>query len=667
MKISLRPYQANAVSECFKLWQANIRNLLVIAAVGAGKTIIAATIMKQHLAAPNKRVLFLAHREELLEQTVEKLAFVDPNIISGIEQGRSFCPDNAQVMVASIATVRNLDRLTRWSRLEDISLIIVDECHHSTSDTYIDVLYEIGKANPNRHLLGITATPIRLDGENLSLIYDTLAFRIDMMELIDMGYLCPIRGYTIQTKTNITSVPVNREGEFNIEKLAAVIDTGYRNQIIVESYLKYGENRPTIAFVANVAHAEHLAQEFRRKGILASAVHGKMDRDDRRKVLDDYQQGRLRVLTNCAVLTEGYDAPHTGCVIMGRPTTSPVVYPQSIGRGLRLHSSKKDCIVIDMIDLCTQTFTLPKIFKMPEKLILTGENVRQMQRTVARALEYHPEINWEVSTQFTTNDIRQLLEPPDFFHLAETIIPNTESEIAWFPLEKYFICVIETKIWRFARLSRDDMGDWHFDLGTTHIRLGGKKQDAIFAATKALMPLLAEEEYARVTSKPISNSAPTELQMEQLRDYQIPTMHMGKLDGVQATFLLQKLAFVKFVFRSKGQLQQGKYLGQHHEIVWIYDPDYMEGIARINKHVADRIQPLHILHWLKKNRPELFQSNLLPAFDELVTLCKQSPGKYHSSLRRALETSPEFHQMKTQFQKARSVKWIPKEEPSHTK
>ena len=302
MSVQLRNYQATAVSECFKLWNSNVLNLLVVAAVGAGKTVIASRIIQLHLQAPQKRVLFLAHREELLQQTKEKLAFVDPSITCGIEQGRNYCPDRAQVMVASIATVRNLDRLRRWSPLENISLVIVDEAHHGTSTSYIDVLYEIGKANPQRHLLGITATPIRLDGENLSLVFDTLAFRIDMAELIDQKYLCPIRGYTIQTKTNIRSVPVNHEGDFDPDKLAAAIDTADRNRVIVESYLKHGESRPAIAFVANVAHAEHLAQEFAQRGIAAKAVHGKMERDERNRRVTDYQKGKLQVLTNCNVL-----------------------------------------------------------------------------------------------------------------------------------------------------------------------------------------------------------------------------------------------------------------------------------------------------------------------------------------------------------------------------
>jgi superfamily II DNA or RNA helicase len=664
--MNLRPYQCNAVGQCFRLWSAGILNLMIVAAVGAGKTIIAATIIEQHLKDPRNRVLFLAHREELLEQTVEKLALVAPHIIAGIEQGKNYCPDNAQVMVASVATLRKIERLTRWCKLSDITLVIVDEAHHSTSSSYIDIIYEISKANPARHLLGITATPVRLDGESLSLIYDTLAFRIDLIELIDLGFLCPIRGYTIRTRTNIATLPVNREGEFDVEKLAAAIDNPYRNQVIVESYLKFGENRPTIAFVANVAHAEHLAQEFRQKGIKAQAVHGKMTKDARKAAIRGYQTGKITVLTNCMVLTEGFDAPHTGCVITARPTKSPVVYPQSIGRGLRLHSSKKDCIVIDLVDLCSQTFTLPRIFKMPEKMILNGENVRQLQRTAERALEYHPEISWEVDTEFTAKDIQRLLQPPDFFHLADIIVPNRETAVSWISMDKQFVCVVDSKAGRIARLSRDDLGDWHLNFASTHVRLGGSKQTAIFSATQALLPLLLPEERVRVSSQP-AEGVMTADQQPRLRDYQIPTLQLEKLTQAQATLLLQKLDFVKFVFRSKGQMQQGKYVGQHHEIIWFFDPDYMAAVARINRHIAERIEPIHTLHWLKKNRPELFEGCHLPAFDELVKVCRERPNRYHSLVRNAMETSPEFHQMKIQLQKHRSLRWVPKAtKTSHT-
>jgi superfamily II DNA or RNA helicase len=332
MNVQLRPYQSDAVHQCFGLWERNVLNLLGVAAVGAGKTIIASTIMKLHLNSPEKRVLFLAHREELLGQTVEKLAMIDDRIVSGIEQGRHVCPPDAKVMVASIATVKNIQRLARWSPLKNISLVIIDECHHSTAATYLDVLEEISKQNPARHLLGITATPIRMDGESLSHVFDALAFRVDMPELLDLGYLCPIRGLTIRTNASIENVPVSADGDYDPDKLAEAVDTEARNRVIVQSYLARGEGRPAIVFVANVRHAQHVAIEFRKSGIAAQAKTWPTKREGRAP--PDHRRLFARGVagaTNCAVLTEGFDAPRTACVVAARPTRSPVTYPQQIG------------------------------------------------------------------------------------------------------------------------------------------------------------------------------------------------------------------------------------------------------------------------------------------------------------------------------------------------
>ena len=655
MNMQLRPYQGEAVKCCFSLWEKKVLNLLLVAAVGAGKTIIAAMIMKLHLESPNKRVLFLAHREELLEQTVEKLALIDDQIVAGIEQGRNICPAQAKVMVASIATVKNIERLARWCPLKDISLVLIDEAHHSTASTYTGLLQEISTQNPNRHLLGITATPIRMDGVNLSILYDRLAYRIDMPELVDAGYLCPIRGLTVRTNASIAGVPLTAEGDYDPDKLAEAIDTEARNRVIVQSYLQRGESRPAIVFVANVRHAEHLAAEFRKQGLTAQAVFGKQKKAERRQVIEDYQQGRLQILTNCQALAEGFDAPHTSCLVLGRPTRSPVIFNQQIGRGTRLHPSKRDCLVIDLVDLRAQdVITLPRIFCLPENLRLNGENIRQVQRTIEKARLYRPELDWDVAREFTAQDIRQLLEPPDFFHLAQTLQPDTSTSLSWMPLNDSFVCVVDIRENRVARVDRDDLGAWHFCYGQTRLRLGSKKQEVLLDATALLGPRLTGEELARVSSHPDGEGPPTAEQLDWLRGYQIPTDALERLSQAQAASLLQKLDFLKYVYRLRGLFQSGRYAGQAYEAVWLFDPDYIESVAQVNKFIAHRTQPLKVLQWLQRSKPELFESALLPSFDELLQLCAQQPNRFHDLARRALEGSPEFLQMQVQHRKHRA-------------
>ena len=655
MNVQLRPYQAEAVKCCFDLWEKKVLNLLLVAAVGAGKTIIASVIMKLHLAHHGRRVLFLAHREELLEQTVQKLAMVDDQIIAGIEQGKNLCPANAKVMVASIATVKKLERIARWCPLKDISLVIIDEAHHSTASTYAELLHEISRQNPARHLLGVTATPIRMDGESLSIFYQRLAYRIDLPELIDAGYLSPIRGLTVHTDASIAGVPLTAEGDYDADKLAEAIDTEARNRVIVQSYLERGENRPAIVFVATVRHAEHVAAEFRKRGVAAQAVFGKQNKEERRRILEDYRQGRTRVLSNCMTLTEGWDAPHTSCVVLGRPTRSPVTFPQQIGRGLRLDPSKRDCLVIDLVDIRSQgVITLPKLFCLPENLSLNGENIRQVQRTVEKARLYHPEVDWKVAGEFTAQDIRQLLEPPDFFHLAQTIVPDTTTPLCWMPLNDNFVCVVNVRENRVARLDRDDLGAWHYSYGQTRMRLGSKKQEALSDASALLRPHLTQEELAQASSHPKGDGPVTEAQMNRLRDYEIPTTAQGRLSQAQAVCLLQKLDFLKYVYRVRGLFQSGRYAGQAYEAVWLFDPDYIEYLAQRNRFIANRAQPLKVLEWLRRNKPELFDSALLPPLDKLLHCCAKQPNRFHDLARRALDGSPEFLQMQAQYRKHRA-------------
>jgi hypothetical protein len=332
-----------------------------------------------------------------------------------------------------------------------------------------------------------------------------------------------------------------------------------------------------------------------------------------------------------------------------------VIFNQQIGRGIRLDPSKRDCLVIDLVDLRAQdVITLPRIFCLPENLRLNGENIRQVQRTIEKARLYHPEVDWDVTREFTAQDIRQLLEPPDFFHLAQTIQPDASTSLSWMPLNDNFVCVVNLRENRVARLDRDDLGAWHFCYGPTRLRLGSKKQEVLLDATALLGPRLTREELARVSSHPDGDGPPTAEQLDLLRGYPIPTNALDRLSQAQATSLLQKLDFLKYVYRLRGIFQSGRYAGQAYEAVWLFDPDYLESVAQVNKFIAKRTQPVKVLQWLKRSKPELFESALLPSFDELLPLCAQQPNRFHDVARRALEGSPEFLQMQAQHRKHRA-------------
>ena len=150
--------------------------------------------------------------------------------------------------------------------------------------------------------------------------------------------------------------------------------------------------------------------------------------------------------------------------------------------------------------------------------------------------------------------------------------------------------------------------------------------------------------------------------MDLLRGYPIPTNALDRLSQAQATSLLQKLDFLKYVYRLRGIFQSGRYAGQFYEAVWLFDPDYIESVAQLNKFIANRTQPLKVLQWLKRSKPELFESALLPSFDELLQLCSNQPNRFHDVARRALEGSPEFLQMQAQHRKHRASMFLRRSE-----
>lgn len=168
--------------------------------------------------------------------------------------------------------------------------------------------------------------------------------------MIKAGYLCDIRGVKIQTDTDLGGVRT-RLGDFVTGDLSEAIDTQERNQLIAETYLKHAEDRKAVVFCVDVQHAKNVAEAMKSSGVRCKAVYGEMPDDERRAALTAFNDGGLRVLTNCSLLTEGWDSPDLGAVLMARPTKSRVLYIQCVGRGLRTSPGKKDCLLLDFADV----------------------------------------------------------------------------------------------------------------------------------------------------------------------------------------------------------------------------------------------------------------------------------------------------------------------------
>jgi superfamily II DNA or RNA helicase len=336
MAPELYPYQREVIA---RVHAAQQRRILMVAPTGSGKTVIAAAIIND-VIAQGRRALVLVHRRELVTQTSRKL--YDVGVDAGIIQA-GFVPRGAQL--AQIASVQTLHaRAIRSSTINmpDADLVFVDECHHVRAKTYEEILKEY----PSAKIIGLTATPVRGDGRGLGKAFDTIIECPDVSELVKLGFLVPTKVYA-PSRPNLSGVRV-QAGEYVGSQLEARMDTDELVGNITEHWLRLNPDRlPTIIFASGVNHSVHIRNELSRAGVLAAHIDGSTPTDERDATLKDLASGRIEVVCNCMVLTEGFDCPDVGCLVLARPTKSMGLYRQMIGRGLRPAPGKKEVLVLD--------------------------------------------------------------------------------------------------------------------------------------------------------------------------------------------------------------------------------------------------------------------------------------------------------------------------------
>ncbi|MGE0707739.1 MAG: DEAD/DEAH box helicase [Planctomycetota bacterium] len=391
MTPSLRPYQAEAVQAVLAARRRGARRLLVSLPTGAGKTVIFSRLA----ALARRPVLVLAHRAELLEQARDKLEAAGAGPVS-LEQGSARADLAAKVVVASIRSLSPA-RLERLVAGRAPGLVVYDECHHAPAEDNLRVLRTLGVFEPEwpGTLLGFTATTARGDGTGLERVFEEIVYQQQLPDLIRAGYLAPLRGFRVATAADLRALAPPAGGarslsDFLPDELAEVVDVAERNDLVARSIQELARDRRTIVFCANVAHARHLAATLREVGVRAATVHGELDPAERARRLADFRAERLSVLTNVAVLTEGFDDPGVSCVAMARPTRSAGLYAQCVGRGTRPAPGKRDCLVLDFVDLGElELATLPSLFGMPRDLDLRGEDAGEAAGRYAQLLLDH--------------------------------------------------------------------------------------------------------------------------------------------------------------------------------------------------------------------------------------------------------------------------------------
>ena len=348
--MKLRPYQQQLVNGMLDEWRKGFRRIAAVMATGGGKTPTGMTVAKLSLDA-GRPVLWLAHRTELIDQAIDKARQVAPDRRIGRLQGTTK-QYRAEIVVGSIQTASTKSTLPLLAS-RSWGLIIIDETHHATADTYVRVLRELRAFDADGPLvLGVTATLDRSDGRALGEIFESIVEpRIGLIDLIrhpEGPYLVPPRGVRVRISDLDLGKVARAAGDFNSGALGAAMSAAMAPQRIVDAWVEHAKGCPTIAFLPTVAVSIEQAQAFNDAGIAAVHLDGTTPAEIRAKALDDYRAGRIVVLCNVGLFTEGTDLPSTSCVILGRPTSSSTLYQQMVGRGLRLHPGKAFCWILDV-------------------------------------------------------------------------------------------------------------------------------------------------------------------------------------------------------------------------------------------------------------------------------------------------------------------------------
>ena len=345
----LRPRQKTFVERSVAAL-ASRGNTLCVAPTGAGKTIMLSAVTGE-MIGDGAKACVLAHRDELTAQNRAKFQRVVPGVATSVIDAteKSWSGQVAFAMVPTLARASNLADMPR------LDLLVVDEAHHAVADSYRRIIDRVREANPDARIFGVTATPNRGDKKGLRAVFDNVADQVRLGELIASGHLVPPRTFVIDVGVRDKLKAVRRTAsDFDMGEVAEIMDRAPITDEVVRHWQEKAPDRPTVVFCSTVSHAGHVAEAFNAAGIPAGLIHGDLPAEERRNILAAFARGEIRVVTNVAVLTEGWDHPPTSCVVLLRPSSYKSTMIQMVGRGLRTvdpaeHPGvvKTDCVVLD--------------------------------------------------------------------------------------------------------------------------------------------------------------------------------------------------------------------------------------------------------------------------------------------------------------------------------
>jgi superfamily II DNA or RNA helicase len=441
----LRPYQREAQQAILEHRRRGIRTQLVSLATGLGKSVIIATLPQLLGLRDGDMTLVVAHRDELIEQLVDKFNAENPAAKIGVEKAERRAEADSDIVVATVQTLgdkRLTEFMARFGRR--IALFVIDEAHHAAAPSYRAIVDTILAKRSDAMVMGFTATPNRGDGVRLIDVFEKIVYEMDTRKAIDAGYLVPVKSYAVATTTDLDGV-ASRGGDFVIGALAAAVNTVDRNARIVAAYKQHTPNMKALVFTASVEHARDVAEEFVANDVKAEWASGETPKAERERIVRDFRSGKTHVLVNCGLYLEGFDVPSVQVILNARPTKSTTLYTQITGRALRPvddvagplsntdsalmrrelieKSIKPAAIVIDLVDQAHRhaLVTLASLYGLPPQIDAQGRMTAQVADKFEELLKRDPKRAARVRS---ADDIITALAEIDAFHAPLEIKPT---------------------------------------------------------------------------------------------------------------------------------------------------------------------------------------------------------------------------------------------------
>jgi superfamily II DNA or RNA helicase len=357
----LRPYQVEMKQNVFKEWQNGNKSVMMQMPTGTGKTMLFASIIKDlwdnsYDKRNMKRFLVLVHRKELVEQIQETL-YKKYGLAHGTIQSGKRDDDLFHIQVAMVRTLAKEKRLNKWKDNE-FDFIICDEAHHFLADSY----QTIRKAFPDAYLLGVTATPYRLNRQPFTDTFNILVRSKPISKFIKEGYLSEYEYYSIEATSKlyleIDNIKIDSTGDYSEKAMSNTLDNKQIRAKVVKTWLEHAKGKKTIVYTINKQHNKHFCEEFNETSYKCVAIDSDTPKEERDNYVNQFRKGEITIICNVNIFSEGFDCPDIECIQLARPTTSLAMYLQQVGRGLRISKNKGKTIFLDNVGLYNR-FGLP--------------------------------------------------------------------------------------------------------------------------------------------------------------------------------------------------------------------------------------------------------------------------------------------------------------------